>query len=192
MDILELIKKRTSIRKYKNKKIPNRIIDKIVEAGIWGPSIHGIQPWKFIIIKNSSTIENIKDIVITEAKRIKIPSFILIPTAKALINAILLICVFNTKKFSNFARKVNKDCVANADTAELSAISASIQNMLLIGHNLGIGSCWLDTALFCKDKISTICHTSNDLVAVISFGYPAEKGKRAPRILINEKVKYLK
>lgn len=39
MDILNLIKKCATIRKYQNKPIPKKILDKIIEAGIWGSSI---------------------------------------------------------------------------------------------------------------------------------------------------------
>ena len=50
MEILEIIKKRKTIRKYTDKPIPKEVLDKILEAGIWGPSVHGLQPWKFVVV----------------------------------------------------------------------------------------------------------------------------------------------
>jgi len=50
MNLLKFIQQHTVIRKYKNKRVPLAKIKKIVEVGRWGPSIHRIQPWKFVII----------------------------------------------------------------------------------------------------------------------------------------------
>ncbi len=63
MDILRLIKERYTVRKYLNKKIPKRKIDKIIEAGIWASSVHGFQPWRFIVITNDLFIKKISDII---------------------------------------------------------------------------------------------------------------------------------
>ncbi len=155
MDILELIKKRCAIRKYKNKKIPRRLISKIIEAGIWGPSIHGVQPWKFVIINNQNMIKKILRIITRKPKEIHIPSFILHPTMKALLGAKVIICVYNTKKFSDFAGNLGKIHKENAVIAELSSISAAIQNMMLTAEGFGIGSCWLGAPLFFKRNIKT-------------------------------------
>ena len=71
MDILEIIKRRASIRKYQDKPVPKEIIDKILEAGIWGPSVPSflrIQPWKFVVIKNRSVIGFLSAILADKAK----------------------------------------------------------------------------------------------------------------------------
>ena len=56
MDVLKLIKNRQTVRKYKNSPISKNIIEQIIEAGRWGPSVHGFQPWRFIVITNMSLI----------------------------------------------------------------------------------------------------------------------------------------
>ncbi|MCK4756644.1 nitroreductase family protein, partial [candidate division WOR-3 bacterium] len=52
MDFYEVIKKRKSIRKYKSDPIPDRVLDRILEAGRIAPSAKNIQPWHFIVIKD--------------------------------------------------------------------------------------------------------------------------------------------
>jgi len=69
MDILELIKRRRSIRKYRKRNISNKKLRKIIEAGRWAPSIHGFQPWKFLVIRESSLIEKISKILINKSKK---------------------------------------------------------------------------------------------------------------------------
>ena len=52
---LEFIKKRTCVRKYKNKKIEEEKIIKILEAGVAAPNAGNLQYWRFIIVRNKRT-----------------------------------------------------------------------------------------------------------------------------------------
>ena len=56
MNILDIIKNRRTIRVYKPKALRNIVVDKIIEAGMWAPSAHNTQPWKFVLIKNKPII----------------------------------------------------------------------------------------------------------------------------------------
>ena len=62
MDALEALEKRRSIRKYKLKPISNEIIEKLINAARLAPSAINIQPWEFIAITNTETLNEIADI----------------------------------------------------------------------------------------------------------------------------------
>ena len=198
MDILKIIKTRRSIRKYKNRSIPRRKINKIIEAGIWGPAVPSFlrnQPWRFIVISEKSLINNISEIVFKKSKKSGAGVNLLLHSAANIIgSAPLLIIVYNSgdikkikDRFEEIYAKFSKILVK----AELSAISATIQNMILVAENLGIGSCWLDTPLFCKKEINSLFNTNDELVALLTFGYPAEKGFRSKRKQRSEAVMYI-
>lgn len=192
MQILKLIKKRKTTRKYLNKPIPAKILNQIIEAGIWGPAIHGFQPWKFVIITNKKIIKDLLKIIVSRSKDIGIPSFIIMPTIKALSSTSTLICVYRTNKFSNFATNIDKNFTENARSAELSAISAAIQNIILVAADLKIGTCWLNAPLFFKKEINKIIKTNLELVAILTIGYPDKKNTyRSRRINKSETIKYL-
>ena len=57
--LLELIKKRRSIRSYLPDPIPDEHITKILEAGLYAPSGKNGQPWRFFVIKEVKTIRSI-------------------------------------------------------------------------------------------------------------------------------------
>lgn len=57
--ILTLIKSRRSIRKYSEGDIPLKIIDQILDAGRWAPSGLNNQPWKFFVINDTDTKNNL-------------------------------------------------------------------------------------------------------------------------------------
>jgi nitroreductase len=191
MELLNLIKKRATVRKYTKKRIPNKYIEKIVEAGIWGPSIHGFQPWRFVVIKSEFVIRKFNALVVKKLERITIPAFLTYPTFATLKNAKVLICVYNSKRFSATMKNFNDQIFKNFELAEISAISACIQNMILEIERLKLGSCWLDLPLFCRKEINELLKEKGDLIAVLTVGYPLKKGIRVARIKKTDSVAYI-
>jgi nitroreductase len=49
--LLELVKKRRSIRRFKPDPIPDESIDKILEVARWAPSGFNMQPWEFVVVR---------------------------------------------------------------------------------------------------------------------------------------------
>jgi len=61
VDILELIKTRRSIRKYKTAPVSEEEINKILEAGRWAPSADNSQPWRFIVLRSQEVRKKLAD-----------------------------------------------------------------------------------------------------------------------------------
>jgi len=53
MEVLEAIKKRRSIRRFRLETIPDETLRLILEAGRLAPSAGNRQPWRFILVKNA-------------------------------------------------------------------------------------------------------------------------------------------
>ena len=51
-DMLEMIKKRRSIRKYTDQAVTDEQIRQLLEAAMAAPSASNIQPWEFIVVKD--------------------------------------------------------------------------------------------------------------------------------------------
>lgn len=194
MDLLELIKGRYTVRKYKKKPISKKAIGKIIEAGRWASSVHGFQPWRFVVITNHSLINKISNILLKKAKRMTTSAKqLLILTASTIGNAPVVILVYNQNIFKNVSSKFYKIKKAEASKSEafigiriaglseIEAISGAIQNMILIAYSLGIGACWNTIPLFCEKEINLLLENNEQLVAVLTLGYPAEKAKRSQR-----------
>ncbi|WP_406661200.1 nitroreductase [Methanolobus sp. ZRKC3] len=147
---------RRSIRTFKEDNIRTEDINTILEAGRWAPSGLNNQPWKFIVIRNRETIEDISACThyCTVVK-----------------GAPLLIAVF-----------LDHDTMYN-HTKDVQAIGASIQNMLLCCHDIGLGAVWLGEILNQKDKVNLIlsCPESLELMAVIAIGHPAVNSATSSR-----------
>lgn len=195
MKIIDLIKNRCTVRKYKDKPIPKRFVDKIIDAGRWGPSVHGFQPWRYAVVTDVTLRRKISDILVK--KSAKLGSGIgryLSLTAMTIANAPLIILVYNTNVLRDVSLKlykINRRYITIAEQSEIQAISAAIQNMMLLADNYRIGSCWNTIPLFCEKRINQLIGVNDQLVAVLTMGFPDEKNNRAPRKSFNNAVQYI-
>jgi len=62
MDALEAIKKRRSIREYKDKPILRDLFEKIVDAGRFAATARDVQPWEFIVITDPDILKRIGEL----------------------------------------------------------------------------------------------------------------------------------
>ncbi len=149
---------RRSIRKYL-KNIPEREkIIKILEAGIWAPSGHNNQPWRFVIIWSEEIKKRLSELVKYSKELIK--------------SAPVLIGVFLSKN-------AMYDQIKDHQSA-----GACIQNILLSAYAFGLGTCWIGEILKNEDKVKEVLGLPKEeyeMCALISVGYPDDKSKRAGR-----------
>jgi nitroreductase len=59
MDFHDVLRKRRSVRSYKNDPVPKKALDKIAEALALAPSACNLQPWSFRIVLNPEIREKI-------------------------------------------------------------------------------------------------------------------------------------
>jgi len=57
--MLDLLKRRRSIRQYRGEKLNKDQVDKLVKAALLAPSSRGIRPWEFIIVDDKSLLEKL-------------------------------------------------------------------------------------------------------------------------------------
>ena len=113
-EVLELMKDRRSVRKYKPDPIEEEKIEMILEAARWTQSASNRQPWRFIVIKNKKTIEKLQ----TAARFGNFVS-----------QAPVVIAIIADKKRS-----------PNWYIHDTSMLS---HQMCLMAWSLGIGTCWI-------------------------------------------------
>jgi nitroreductase len=170
MNILDLIKERRSIRKFKTVNIPESEIKELIEAAISAPSAGNIQPWEFIVVRRKEIKTKLADAALGQKFIEAAP-------------LVIVVCA-NTSRSAKFygSRGVNLYCLQ--DTA------AAIQNMLLLSKSKKIGSCWIGA--FSEDAVSEILNIPSSIrpIAIIPFGYPEETPHRTSRRSLEEVVHY--
>ena len=69
---------------------------------------------------------------------------------------IIAFTLAKTGVFVKQSNKLKKGYAKFARIAEISAIAAAVQNMILMADTLGIKSCWLGAPLFCRNAIDNL------------------------------------
>ncbi|MDD5347066.1 MAG: nitroreductase family protein [Candidatus Omnitrophica bacterium] len=59
MDLIGLIKKRRSVREFADSPIPERELEKIVDAARFAPTARNVQPWEFVAVTAKDTLKEI-------------------------------------------------------------------------------------------------------------------------------------
>jgi nitroreductase len=146
MDVFEAIKGRRSVRLYEDKKVPDDLITKIIEAAHWSPSATNRQGWKFILIESP----DIREKIMKET------------TAYFVSKAPVWIMVLYSNRTDNIEYKDH-----------LLSAAMAIQNMQLAAYSLGLGSCCVNN-LPPKYKLRRILKIprSYDPVSLVCIGYP--------------------
>ena len=190
--VLGVIRDRCSVEEYSKKRVSEKKIDKILEAGIWGPSLHHFQVARYVVVKNKTTMMEICSKLEGIFKKLNLPSYIAIPSLKMLKSASVLIFVFNTKEFSNFSKRIDSHYYDIPEKTEICSIAASVQNMILMAESLEISSGWLLSPIFCSKQIKKILQVEEDLVSVLTLGHSKTKRKRSERKDIKEYIRVVR
>ena len=116
MELKELLLKRRSVRKFKEDKINDEIINELLIAGMSGPSACNRRPWEFYIVTNEEKLNEVKKASLFSR-----------------FNAPLAIVVCGN---------LSKALPLKLSSYWIQDCSAATENILLRAVDLGLGACW--------------------------------------------------
>jgi nitroreductase len=160
-DLMEIIKKRRSVRVYQDKALPKKIVQNILEAARYAPSARNAQPLEYKVITNKYLINRLSD-GINEAMKNQGFSLKAPPNARPshFYNAPLLIIITAPKE--------------NGIAVSDGAIAAD--HIMLYATSIGLGSCFIGMArLIQRDgNLLKELHIGEDrnIAAAVVCGYP--------------------
>ena len=184
--VIDAIKHRRSIRKFLETPIEKPIVDEIITAGRYAPSPEDDQPWRFIVVTNREKITRLSRDVKKEMLSILKKRIVLQLFYKQLRNR-------ETIEFLYAAAIVPEDTIFfNAPVVILvvtkdrrfydESCACCAQNMMLAGHSLGIGSCWIGFAHFLNQNKKVLADlqvpSGYHISAALVFGHPQEKPRQ--------------
>jgi nitroreductase len=200
--IIKNIKTRRSIRKFKIKPIPKKLILEIIEAGRYAPSSHNSQPWRFIAVTNKKRIKEFSDYLKSWFKRRMLLGKLLGFFHKKIKNEIEIAKKrsYTDKDLFLYNAPLVVVICAKPGRFHINDCSLAAQNMMLAAHSLSIGSCWIGFAdMILKSptggKLRKMLGVPKgaEVVGTIVFGYPEIKGLSArPREKEANIVKWIK
>jgi nitroreductase len=162
--IMDIIKKRVSVRAYKDKPLPKDVVNSILEAARYAPTARNLQELEYKVITSKALIKQLSDGIGNALKGgglpLKGP-----PGARPdfFHDAPLLIIITAPK--------------ANMFSASDAALA--VQNIMLYATSIDLGSCFIGMAKLIESdkKLLKSLHISDDsnIAAAVICGYADEK-----------------
>jgi len=176
MHILDHLKQRRTVRRFKPDEIAQDTLDAIYEAAMWAPSHGNAQPWEFVVVGPQSRA---KLLVMFRAKADELlaePD--LPPPRRAAIEALkedfggapFLVAVVSRRPADDLEKVENPLSVA-----------AAVQNMCLAAWDHGVGAVWLSFGAAPPVRGVLGIGEGETVVALLAMGYPADVPPAPPR-----------
>ena len=172
MELMEAIKGRRSIRKYKPDSIPEEVFRNLVEAVRWSPSWANTQCSEVIAVKDSK----IKSELATALAKGN-------PATSSMIEAPLVMVLCGKKGVAGF--KKGEATTAKGDWLMFDT-GLAMQSLCLAAYSLGLGTVIVGN--FDHQRVAEILGVPRnvEVVAITPLGYPATEGVAPRRKEISE------
>lgn len=160
-ETVRTILNRRSVREFLDKEIPKADLEMILQCGIYAPSGHNLQTWRFTVIRGTEEIARLKETGarISKEKNVYFYGFH---------NPNAVILVSNDRK--------NKNGIQDS--------SCAAENMMLAAASYGIGSVWQNAFYQISDEPEIRAMLkgygipdSHIVWTAVLLGYPARPGK---------------
>lgn len=162
MNVAEAIQQRRSVRAYKPEQIPAPKLQKVLEAACLAPSAHNAQNWKFVVVKNEKTRE---ELALAAANQI------FIAQAPVVIVGVAL---------------EPEHIMSGGVPSYAVDLAIAIDHMTLQAAEEGLGTCWIGA--FSQEKVKAILNipAQYKVVALLPLGYPADMPRPKSRKTLEE------
>lgn len=152
--MLDILKNRRSIRKYRDKKVEDEKVQQLVQAALLSPTSRNFYSWEFIVVEDRETIDKLAQSKTSGSAFMK--------------EAPLAFVVLGDPQ------------VCDVWVEDASIASIIIQ---LTAEDLGLGSCWIQIRkrnhsedVSSEEYVKKLLNIPEDktVLSIIAIGYPAE------------------
>lgn len=189
---------RRSIRRYLQLPVARELVDSLLDAATAAASAHNRQPWRFLVIEGLPTKQQLADAMGQRLRSDRLrdgdpPEAIEADVSRSyarLTAAPVLVVVCMTLADMDRYADERRNRAERLMAVQGTAMAA--QNLLLAAHAAGLGACWMCAPLFCADTVAPALALPPDWEpqAIITLGYPADRGKPFHRRPLSEVTRY--
>ncbi len=176
------LRTRRSIRRFKTDPVPDSVLRDILHTATYAPSAHNRQPWRFIVLTDSSAKTHLSDAMAEEflrdlEKDNLSPEEITkrVTKSKERITGapvVVILCV-DMSEMDNYPDERRRK--AEYIIGIQSAANAGMQ-LLLAAHAEGLGGVWVCSPMFAQETVQEALNISNNgnRKPCSCLGYPVE------------------
>jgi len=161
MDMLEAIRTRRSVRKYKPLEIPGEDLMEILKAAQLAPSAGNRQPWRFVVVRAAGTKRRLGEVARGQAW---------------IADAGIVVASLSMPKDSPeiYPRWAERD------------VMIAVEHMVLAAWSMGYGTCWIGA--FEEERVKEILGIPENMTVInlLPIGVPDQKPEARPRKHLEE------
>ncbi len=176
MEILECIKSRRTVRRFKPDPIPQTALDAIFEAAMWAPSPANAQPWDFFVVGPQARAKILALFKIKGEEFLSDPECP--PPKRKAIESLMA-------DFGGAPYMVAVVCRAAAEPMlqheNTLSVATAVQNLCLAAWAHDIGSIWLSVGAAPPVRPILGVDEGASVVALLALGYPEVIPPALPR-----------
>ena len=182
-ELSKIIRSRRAIRRYQDRPVSRKLLERLVETAQWAPSAHNRQPWRFAVLTSRHDIERLAQAMGERLRRDRLEDgdplqVIEKDVARSyarITGAPVVIGVFLSMR--DMDRYPDQRRSKAEETMAVQSVAMAAQNLWLLAHAVGLGACWLCAPLFVPDLVREILDLPVDWQAqgLLTLGWPAEE-----------------
>lgn len=204
--LYDLMRKRRSIRRFKNRVPSREQLEQIIAAAITAPSASNKQPWKFLLVSNRLMIDQAAALVEQEIERLTpllsatlrrgfseyAGNFTAFAGAPTLIIPIYRVFPLLSQLFAEARAEEEATARKLEGDSALISVACAIQNMLLVIEEMGLGACCMTGPLLAANSLAGLFRVPAgwEIAAVIPLGYPDETPALTTRKALELNIKW--
>ncbi len=171
MDILDAVKGRRSIRRYRKTPLPSPFLGTLEESLLEAPSAGNLQARRFYFVFGDETRKRLAEAGYRQDFIAEAP--------------LAVVCCADLKIAKQYGER-------GRSLYCLQDVAASVQNLMLVAYSLGLGTVWVGA--FDETEVSRILNLPDHLrpVAIVPVGYPDETPPRPRRVAREESIFHLR
>jgi len=181
--LLDVIRRRRSVRVYKKGKVDDEQLQSILEAARWAPSGANTQPWEIVVTRDQNKMKRVREIYAREWKQRKLEDPIHYKGLKkdyvGDVAVLVLVCgearskqVYLTTRQAVDREKLFQASIANA-----------VQQMMLAAASMNLGTVWVSVREEVEPELRELFKVPKELRLLwfMPIGHASSWPKAKPR-----------
>lgn len=153
------MRSRRSVRRFREQPIPDEVIQDILSTAIYAPSAHNRQPWRFVVLKDTTRKELLADAMVKDFARdlrqdgvseAKIEAQIQRSRDRLLSAPLVIVLCLDMSEMDSYPDEKRRQAER---TMAIQSVAAAGLQLLLAAHAEGLAGVWVCSPLFAGETI---------------------------------------
>lgn len=194
MELMDVIRTRRSVRRYKSDPVAKEILWELVQAATLAPNGSNSQQWDFVFVTDPEKLDRVAEIIGMSHRQYfgsartdssageRLDKIVTMYTNLRKAPVFVIFCINKRNVL------LQPDYQKYIDLWAQHSIAAAIENFFLAAWNHGLGTVWMGTPSWRSEEIKKLLQIPDEveIVAASPIGYPDETPKIRPRLPLED------